>query len=329
MLEEISRVQPAQTLAARLSKKVTSNGVVVLENWYDASSRRISKTELVNGQPQKWLYLSDGRTIIGVMNENGQLRETFTRGAGLAGDIGTLVAVTHHTGSGVTAGTYYAHHNHRGDIVATRSGTSTAGTYEYRAFGALKSQAGAAVCRFQFSSKERDASTGLNCCGYQFYAPQWQRWPNRDPINELGFRKLSRVRFGSEKAEPNLHAFVRNRPVNRVDTLGLRDWGLLGGKCCNNSSGPEWALVGDGTWKKLRPGECTGAFEDCDGMTCGGGFYQVKNLEQGDCNTPRKDSPKCRERRWTPSGGGPHSKSPTYRGSKEGDTPPEHPYDER
>jgi len=182
---------------------------------------------------------------------------------------------------------------------------------------------------FRFSSKQLLSPSGMYYYGYRWYDPNLQRWPNRDPINELGFRKLSRVRFGSEKAELNLYAFVRNRPVNRVDTLGLRDWGLLGGKCCNNSSGPEWALVGDGTWKKLKPGECTGAFEDCDGMTCGGGFYQVKNLEGGDCNTPRKDSPKCKDRRWTPSGGGPDSKSPTQRGSKEGDTPPEYPYDER
>jgi hypothetical protein len=69
----------------------------------------------------------------------GHTFERFTRGVGLAGDMGTLVAATHHTGSW-TNGTFYAHHNHRGDIVLTRSGTTTVGQYDYTAFGSLKSQ---------------------------------------------------------------------------------------------------------------------------------------------------------------------------------------------
>ncbi|HEX5884564.1 MAG TPA: DUF4157 domain-containing protein, partial [Pyrinomonadaceae bacterium] len=43
--------------------------------------------------------------------------------------------------------------------------------------------------------------------------------------------------------------------------------GIFGGKCCNPAARVEWALVGDGVWKKLERDECTGATEDCDGMT--------------------------------------------------------------
>ena len=186
--------------------KASSNGVVVLENWFDAQSRKIAKAEVVNGQMVKTLYLYDGWDIVGVMNETGQMRETFTRGVGLAGDIGTLVAVTHHAGSW-TNGTFYAHHNHRGDIVLTRSGATTVVRYDYAAFGSLKSQTGPDVCRFKFSSKERDVSTGFSYYGYRFYSPQWQRWLNADPIGEEG--------------GPNLYGFVNNAGIDQVDPLGL------------------------------------------------------------------------------------------------------------
>lgn len=121
------------------------------------------------------------------------------------------------------------------------------------------------------------------------------RWLNRDPMEELG--------------GINLYAFVRNSPVNLVDPIGLeaayvfapsplpwvhqpaprpqrpqipdphrpsdregwfQRWTPAGGRCCNRSGSPEWALV-DGQWHQLANGECTPRFEDCDGMTCGGG----------------------------------------------------------
>jgi len=186
---------------------VTSNGVAVLENWYDAQSRRIAKAEVVNGQMVKTLYLYDGWDIVGVMNEAGQMRETFTRGVGLAGDIGTLVAVTHHPASW-TNGTFYAHHNHRGDVILTRSGAMTVGRYDYTAFGSLKSQTGPDVCRFKFSSKERHVSAGFSYYGYRFYSPQWQRWICPDRAVEEG--------------EVNLYGFVLNDPIEKIDATGAK-----------------------------------------------------------------------------------------------------------
>jgi RHS repeat-associated protein len=166
---------------------VSSNGVVVLQNWYDAFGRRIAKQELGS----KWLYLYSGWNIVGVMNGNGQLLESYTRGVGPAGDIGTLVAVS------TNNYTYYIHNNHRGDVVLTRSGTTTVGSYSYSAFGILNSVSGSDVCRFKFSSKERDASTGFSYYGARFYAPQWQRWPNHDPIGERGGINLYQAFFNS------------------------------------------------------------------------------------------------------------------------------------
>jgi len=159
------------------------------------------------------------------MQQAGQLFETYTRGVGLAGDIGTIVAVTHHAGSGVTPGTYYVHNNHRGDVIITRSGTTTVGVYEYSAFGNLKSSIGSDVCRFKFSSKELDRATGFNYYGYRFYAPQWQRWISRDPLGELGFETIRHHHAAPLGDSHNPYIFVYNTPTDVKDPLGLR--GLL------------------------------------------------------------------------------------------------------
>jgi hypothetical protein len=103
--------------------------------------------------------------------------------------------------------------------------------------------------------------------------------------------------------------------------------GLLGGKCCNPAARVEWALVGAGVWKKLEPDECTGTTEDCDGMTCGGGFYRVDDLQRGTCSTPHNDDAVFAPRRWTPSAAGADAHSPTAEGSAAGDTPPNYVYD--
>ena len=190
--------------ADRLTK-VTSNGVVVLDNYYDSFARRSAKKEVVGGQTKYTLYVLDDWDIVAVANQNAQILETFTRGPGLGGDIGTLVAVTHHAGS-ITNGTFYIQNNHRGDVVITRSGAATTGTCDYSTFGRLKTQTGIDVCRFAFSSKERDVATGFSYYGYRFYAPQWQRWPNPDLIREHGGM--------------NLYGFTRNSPISMCDSDG-------------------------------------------------------------------------------------------------------------
>ena len=135
-----------------------------------------------------------------------QLRYKFVCAIRRATDIGTLIPGILHADSAVTPGTYYVHHNHRGDVIITRSGTTTIGTCEYSAFGNLKSSIGNDLCQFKFSSKERDPSTGFYYYGYRFYAPTWQRWISRDPIGENGGF--------------NLYGFVLSNSISYVDTDG-------------------------------------------------------------------------------------------------------------
>ncbi len=190
--------------ADRLAK-VSSNGITVLENWYDAGSRRLAKKDAAYA-----LYLWDGWESVAVLNQSGVAQEIFTRGVGIAGDIGTLVAITKLS----TPAIYYAHHNHRGDVTTVRNGANTVSGYSYSAFGLQTSAFGSDLCRFKFSSKEREPTCGWSYYGYRFYAPGWQRWPNRDSLGEEGGL--------------NLYAFVNNNPITRIDHLGL-DGGDGGG----------------------------------------------------------------------------------------------------
>ena len=185
-------------------------GTTVLQNWYDAYGRRIAKQEVISGITNKYYYIYDGWAVVAVVNgANGTLLESYTRGVGLAGDVGTLIAARHH------AGTYnnqviYLHSNHRGDVILARNGATTIGAYDYAPYGALRSTSGAYDSRFKFSSKERDASTDIYYFGYRFYDPNLQRWLNRDPLGEAG--------------GINLYAFCYNDPINMFDPLGLSFW---------------------------------------------------------------------------------------------------------
>ncbi|MCS7338793.1 MAG: hypothetical protein NZ739_11265, partial [Verrucomicrobiae bacterium] len=99
---------------------------------------RIVRSKVVEAQTNIVLNLKGGWDIAGVINEDDPVAERFGRRIGLAGYIGMLAAVTHHTGSW-TNGTFYIHNNHRGDIILVRSGTTTVSSYDYSAFGNLQS----------------------------------------------------------------------------------------------------------------------------------------------------------------------------------------------
>ena len=179
---------------------VSSNGVAVTESWYDAAGRRIAKRE--NGVLT--LYVWDGMEILATANADGTLREYYTRGPGIAGDVGSLVAEH----SFATGQTVFLHGNHRGDVVlATDDAGAAVGRYEYSAFGMPLSVVGAYAPRFGFSSKERDAS-GLVYYGFRFLSPELCRWITPDPIREDGGL--------------NLYRFCGNAPLNFVDTSGLK-----------------------------------------------------------------------------------------------------------
>ncbi len=184
---------------------VTSNGMTVLECWYDATGRRIAKREVVGGQTNSAMYVYDGWNILAAVNQNGEMIEYYTRGNGIAGDIGTIVAETKFT-NGAAIATYYYHCNHRGDVTHVRSGTNTIATYDYAPFGELRSSSGSYNARFRFSSKECDQASGLYYFGFRYCGPTVGRFVTADPLGE--------------KLGLNLYRFCANNPLRYVDTDG-------------------------------------------------------------------------------------------------------------
>ena len=89
--------------------------------------------------------------------------------------------------------------------------TSVDTAFEYGPFGELIRATGEKKndFNFRFSTKYEDTETGLLYYGYRYYNAETGRWLSRDPTGELG--------------GINLHAMVRNSPVNRIDYLGLNE----------------------------------------------------------------------------------------------------------
>ncbi|MCW5554626.1 MAG: RHS repeat-associated core domain-containing protein [Verrucomicrobiae bacterium] len=157
---------------------------------------------------------------------------SYTRGSDLsgtlegAGGIGGLLARSHgHAGSN---GNWYAHNYYHADgngnvAYLVNSSQTLAASFRYDPYGNLISQSGglASANVYRFSSKEFHAASGLYYYGYRWYAPNLQRWPNRDPLDEAGFelmrRKPSQV-FGDGS---NSYLFVKNNPISRRDPFGL------------------------------------------------------------------------------------------------------------
>jgi RHS repeat-associated protein len=84
-------------------------------------------------------------------------------------------------------------------------------SYEYGPFGEPLRVSGAMVGQnpFRFSTKYKDAETGLVYYGYRYYNPSMGRWISRDPIGEIGGE--------------NLYALVSNHGPNAIDFLGLKN----------------------------------------------------------------------------------------------------------
>ena len=187
-------------------------------------------------------FIYDGNAVIQEQDSNNVAQVTYTRGLDLfgslqgAGGIGGLLARTDTNSS-----TFY-HADGNGNITSLMDTNQyMAARYLYEPFGRLVGKWGplADVNVYRFSSKEWDANSGLYYYLYRFYDPTLQRWPNRDPLGELGFTLLAERRQAfikknntekfrkqlnmllTEPGGPNRYGFVGNSSPNQIDPLGL------------------------------------------------------------------------------------------------------------
>ncbi len=165
---------------------------------YDGKLRRRVRVEKV-WQNSQWVtasetrYVYDGMLVVQERDANNLPVVSYTRGRDLsgtregAGGIGGLLARTDNrllvTGDPTAHACYHADGN--GNITALANSTQgIVARYLYDPYGNLLAKAGslADANLYRFSSKELHASSSLYYYGYRFYAPNLQRWLNRDPI---------------------------------------------------------------------------------------------------------------------------------------------------
>jgi RHS repeat-associated protein len=199
--------------------RITEPSAWKAEFTYDGKlRRRIEKNYRWTGaawlQTNEVRFVYDGNLVIQDRSEFNLPTLTLTRGLDLsgglqgAGGIGGLLALSDHR-SPVPDHLYF-HSDGNGNVTAlVDANESIAARYLYDPFGNTLSAAGpkAGANRYRFSSKPVHELSGMYDYLYRFYMPELQRWPNRDPIGELG--------------EFNLYGFIRNEPLTTVDLFGL------------------------------------------------------------------------------------------------------------
>lgn len=222
-------------------------------------------------------YIYDGMRVIQERDGNNVPQVSYTRGSDLsgtldssspsdgydatrgAGGIGGLLARSAGYSSGNWTSHAYYHADGNGNIMYLETSSQGLGaSYRYDPYGNFLGSTGSLAYAnvYQFSSKELVPidPTGtqpfetLYYYGYRFYAPNLQRWLNRDPLGELGFETLHladqplsirklllgiydpQMSFrGSLNSEgiggPNLYEMTGNDGVNYVDPDGRGVWG--------------------------------------------------------------------------------------------------------
>jgi RHS repeat-associated protein len=181
--------------------------------------------------------------------------------------------------------------------------------YLYDAFGNVLSASGllANANLYRFSSKEAHLNSGLLYYLYRYYDPNLQRWPNRDPLEEIGFevekyrgsRPLRNVSILRTMGGINLYEFVDNQGTDFIDILGLdKDAGCVARCNQDYTDSVFWASVtygvflGGSTICALIPG---GAGIGVGGVVISSGGYAVAlskaNSDRSKCLSRCPDNP--------------------------------------
>lgn len=193
--------------ANRLST-ISSNGVVLVANSYDAKGRRVRKAT----QNAATTFFYDGWNMVEeriVCTDGTASTIHYYWGRDLsgslhgAGGVGGLLYLT------VDGAIYVPTYDANGNVTRYLDATgATVASYAYDAFGRTVSAIGpkAPLFRHRFSTKYYDSETGLCYYGYRFCHPSLMRWLNRDPIEEDGGL--------------NLYAFCGNNALCFIDPFG-------------------------------------------------------------------------------------------------------------
>lgn len=189
-----------------------------VEYTYDPFHRRMSKKAFSwDVKAHCWSiqeehnYLYEGKWEIGAVNGAGEIVQLRVLGSGLAGDIGSAIAME------FEGRAYAPIHDHTGSVVCLVDvkQRKVAEYYRRTTFGEEQLFRGdgqlvdpkQALNPWRFSSKRYDVETGLVYYGRRFYDPEVGRWLTKDPLGSID--------------GPNDYVFLQNNPVSLIDAEGL------------------------------------------------------------------------------------------------------------
>ena len=175
-------------------------------------------------------YIWDGQVLLAVLDHTNGVVTSFLRGLDLsgspqgAGGVGGVLALTQRSnGTPSTAVYAFDGNGNVSALINATDGTEVA-RYEYDPFGQTIRADGtlAKINPIRFSTQYADDNTGDLKYLYRDYQSEKGRWLSRDPINELGFKVLTR-NFETFKwnEEMNVYRVVKNDPTDSYDIYGL------------------------------------------------------------------------------------------------------------
>jgi len=146
-------------------------------------------------------YVRSGYLLVQERGAANTLTREYVWGQHRGGGIGGLLSLAQ-------GGQFYSYfYDGKANVTALLDlGQSVAVAYRHDAFGIPLATSGSLNQPFRFSTKPYDPQTGLSDFGLRQYMPALGRWPNRDPIGELGGR--------------NLYGFNYNNPIQFYDPDG-------------------------------------------------------------------------------------------------------------
>ncbi len=199
----------ARTLAYDLNGNLTADGTGRTYDW-DAVNRLVKITQA--GNVTEFVYNGQSQRVQEKLNGTLIKQWVWCGGAQPCEERDASNNVTKRFyGQGQLNGStalFYTN-DHLGSV---REMTDTSGAvrarYNYDSYGRITKVSGDLEADFGFTGFYRHQATGLNLTLYRAYDADLGRWLSRDPIGESG--------------GVNLYAYVKDNPVNYVDSYGLK-----------------------------------------------------------------------------------------------------------
>ena len=188
-----------------------TSSATVMQCRYDGTSRRREKIEVADGVTSTNRYAYDDWKVVGVLAVASAIQEQYTHGLDLSGYLGKAGGIGGILNCRKDEQNQSMYFDGNGNCAGDASFNGPLDNrITYTPFGNVLTHTGLYTRRYQFSSKEIDATMGLNYYGYRFFSPQFARWLSRDPISLAG--------------GVNLYVFCSNSPVMFVDSSGLETY---------------------------------------------------------------------------------------------------------